>query len=241
MPGLWYSLYDFGRKIFSLNTENSTEEHKVIDEKIREFLCKMQHSIAIGNEGIMRDYVEDIKERMNNEKNSDIRELYRIVKEASRWAMTTKEETLEDFLKVTHKRIIESGQIKIQGEKEKERQGRIEAEQRAELVQNTSSIFTRKILKFDNEELRDVVVDNQGTIVEEVVKQVMENNLNQEQVLNAIMEEVKRNKNLILSAKDSVKAISEAIESGIRSFENPGPSTSLGNINMQGVSGGVSR
>ncbi|WP_168463815.1 cell envelope integrity protein TolA [Wolbachia endosymbiont of Ctenocephalides felis wCfeT] len=147
---LLYKCYDSIRFLFNKYEASSEEECSVIDEKIKEFLCKAQHSIAIGSEGMIKEYIEEIKERMKIEENSDVRELYKIVscdrwRDVRRqdrdngWRSTPDNETLEKFIYNTSKRISELDKIQAQGERaiadqrtERAEEGKRASDQRAE-------------------------------------------------------------------------------------------------------------
>ncbi|WP_253299919.1 hypothetical protein [Wolbachia endosymbiont of Chironomus riparius] len=134
IPNLWYSIYDFSKWFFSQCASNSEEECEIIDEKIRELLCKITHSIATGNEGMMQEYIEKAKKEMNDEQNSDVRELYKIVinirfrdywfereDKLKPWLSAPEHETLANFIHITSERVKEFDtiQIKVKLKKQK--------------------------------------------------------------------------------------------------------------------------
>jgi hypothetical protein len=139
-------------------------------------------------------------------------------------------------IQAAEQKAIEEAEARQQAEEEKrvaeeekrvaEEEKRV-ADKRAQLIKSNSKILTRKILNLDNEKLQDVVADKQDEIVEAVVNHVMEHSLPHEGILDAIMEKISLNKNLILSVRDPRDAINKTIKDGIRNFKNQGPSTSL--------------
>ncbi|WP_333023301.1 hypothetical protein, partial [Wolbachia endosymbiont of Pentidionis agamae] len=147
LHSLWYKFYDF---VFNKYMPNSIGECSIIDKRIRECLCKIQHSIATGNEGMMLEYMEDVAERMKYEENSDVYELYKIVR-GKRWrdysrkdelSSTSKDDTLEEFANATNQRIKEFDTIQEQGRRvkaeqgrEEERKGRLKVEARAKRLE----------------------------------------------------------------------------------------------------------
>ncbi|WP_253300119.1 hypothetical protein [Wolbachia endosymbiont of Chironomus riparius] len=92
------------------------------------------------------------------------------------WSKNNYEEIIKAKDKRSTKRIEELAE------------GRRKAEQKAEQIRNVSGIFTREILKLDEEELRDIVADSQEKVVERVVK---ESNTAPKKLLQAIIEEIK--------------------------------------------------
>ncbi|GFR03880.1 uncharacterized protein TNCT_490791 [Trichonephila clavata] len=263
IPSLWYTFYDFTKGLFVGHTPSSTEECKIIDEKVREFLCKATHSIAVGNEGMMKEYIEDVRERMKHEKNSDVYEIYKMVtdnrwrdifscllrskseKEKYIWKDTPNKQKLDNFIKITDKRIRafkileERSKARSAEEEKKQAEQRAKHEaQRANLIEEISDLFATMVSSTDIDgELKKVILKDQRKIKQEIVKHVMEHHAFPGQVLNKVVEEIILNKDQVLRNG----AISgELIESGIRSLSSQ--STSLSDVNVSyGASAGMGR
>ncbi|WP_341808121.1 hypothetical protein [Wolbachia endosymbiont (group E) of Neria commutata] len=113
-------------------------------------------------------------------------------------------------------------------------QGKREAEQRVKVTKSFGRLLRRT--GFDDE-LYDIVKDNEDNIVEAVVEHVMKHNSSAEQVLNAIIEEIKFNRTQVIE-EGTVNA--ELIKVGIESSLNQGSSLSNVAVN-QGASAGIGR
>ncbi|GFR03854.1 uncharacterized protein TNCT_490682, partial [Trichonephila clavata] len=81
--------------------------------------------------------------------------------------------------------------------------------ERVEQIGRVNIAFTRKIFdlnkKLISKELRDIVIESQGEIVEATVQYIMKYNSTLEQVLNAIMEEIVSNKDQVIKDKEKYK------------------------------------
>ncbi|WP_353288942.1 hypothetical protein [Wolbachia endosymbiont (group A) of Pogonocherus hispidulus] len=101
-----------------------------------------------------------------------------------------------------------------------------------------SAVFSEVVFDSNmDRELRKITLKSQINIVKAVVQHAMERNSSPEQVLNAIIEEIKCNKDQVL--EDNV-INAKLIEAGIKNFSNHG--TSLSSVNVsQGISAGVGK
>ncbi|MGL9732264.1 MAG: hypothetical protein ACR5KX_05900 [Wolbachia sp.] len=110
---------------------------------------------------------------------------------------------------------------KIEKEIEKERKAteqenaRAEQEaQRAGHINKVSKIFLRKIYSLDDE-LQDIVVESQDEIVDAIVQRIMECSFSPQQILDAIIEEIKSNEDQV---RREGKVNAKLIENVMRGF-----------------------
>ncbi|WP_265045240.1 MULTISPECIES: hypothetical protein [unclassified Wolbachia] len=269
IPSLWYTFYDFTKGLFVGHTPSSTEEGKIIDEKIREFLCKATHSIAVGNEGMMKEYIEDARERMKHEKNSDVYELYKIVtdkrwrdifrvlsrtkseKEKYIWKDTPNEQKLDNFIKITDQRIRAFKNLEERSKARAAEEGKKQAEQmvkqeaqRAEQLKQAleQKDLENKVMKSCVKKLARFDEELQSAIDEESEDKI---------VKEAIGCRIRSPEEVIDAIIEEIKVnrekiikegrvSDEIIEASVRSFSNQG--TSLSDVNIsQGVNAGMGR
>jgi hypothetical protein len=110
---------------------------------------------------------------------------------------------------------------KIEKEIEEERKATKQANARAEQeaqraghINRVSKIFLRKIYNLDDE-LQDIVVESQDEIVDAIVQRIMECSFSPQQILDAIIEEIKSNEDQV---RREGKVNAELIENVMRGF-----------------------
>ncbi|GFR03881.1 uncharacterized protein TNCT_490801 [Trichonephila clavata] len=111
---------------------------------------------------------------------------------------------------------LKTERIKREEEAEQEKQRAKQEAQRANLIEEVEDLFTERIFNSDiDDELRKVILKDQRKIKREIVKCIMEHHFSPEQVIDAIIEEIKFNEERIVREG----AVSdELIEVGIRNF-----------------------